>query len=333
MSDAARLNVRQQLEERRARLTEAIARAPGEDEVQRLLGEVDAALERIDAGTYGLCQTCHDPIEEDRLQADPLCCFCIDHLSGEQQRDLERDLELAGKIQRGLRPQPHITAPGWEAFHRMLPAGPVSGDFCDVVWQHRAPGELFVLFGDVSGKGVAAGMVVSHLHAAFRTLEPTENDVAALVERVNRVFRSSSASSAFATLVCARASADGDVDLCNAGHCPPVLLRGGRVSTVAPTGMPVGVFYSSRFASTRLHLEPGDALVLYTDGVTEALDPHGTEYGEDRLLRVVGDAAGDGPEGISERCFADLARHLDGARHGDDVTVMVLQRTDAGLRA
>ncbi len=327
MDDVLRTNVREQLDTRRERLAEAAERAPESDEVRRLLREVDAALERLEGGTYGLCRTCHEPIEADRLRADPLCCFCIDHLSGAEQRALERDLELAGRIQRGLRPQPRISAPGWEAFHRMLPAGPVSGDFCDVLWQNRAPGELFVLFGDVSGKGVAAGMLVSHLHAAFRTLEPAEPDVAVLVERVNRVFRSSSASSAFATLVCARASAGGDVELCNAGHCPPVVVRRGRVATVAPTGMPVGTFYSSRFTSTRMHLEPGDALVLYTDGVTEALDRDGDEYGEERLLRVVAEAAGEGPERLAERCFADLARHLGGARHRDDVTVLVVQRT------
>ena len=85
-----------QLEERKQRLEEAVAHAPQNGSLGSLLREVDSALQRMANGTYGLCETCHEPIEDDRLLADPLLCFCLDHLSKSQLDALQRDLELAG---------------------------------------------------------------------------------------------------------------------------------------------------------------------------------------------------------------------------------------------
>ena len=89
-----------QLRERRERLETALVEIPGAPDLGRLLQEVDAALERVNAGTYGLCEVCHDPVEPERLLADPLLRFCLDHLSEREQRDLERDLQTAGRVQR-----------------------------------------------------------------------------------------------------------------------------------------------------------------------------------------------------------------------------------------
>ena len=318
--------IRRQLQDRRRRLEDALQRNPGAAQLERLLGEVDAALGRVDAGSFGLCEACHGTIEEDRLMADPLVRFCLDHLTEQEQRALEQDLQVAGRIQRGLLPEHDVSHGGWEFHYRYEPAGPVSGDYCDVVRPGGDGGEMFFLFGDVSGKGVPAAILMAHLHATFRSLVAADFSVGQLVERANRVFRESTLSPYFATLVVGRASPSGEMEICNAGHWPPLVLSGGTVSGVDPTGLPVGAFYSTRYTSRSLSLAPGDTLVLYTDGLSEARNRAGTEYGSERIARVLSASAHLGPRELAATCLDDLAVHLDGAPRTDDLTLMVLRR-------
>ena len=318
--------VRQQLEERRQRLEAALREAPREAQFSRLLKEVDEALARVEGGSYGLCEVCHDSIEQDRLMADPLVRFCLDHLTEQEQRDLEQDLQLAARIQRGLLPEKSLNALGWEIHYHYQPAGPVSGDYCDVVRPDGA-GDLYFLFGDVSGKGVSAAILMAHLHATFRSLVASDFSVGQLVERANRVFRESTLSPYFATLVVGRASASGELEICNAGHCPPLVLTDGKVTPVEPTGLPVGAFYSTTFSSKKLQLGTGDTLLLYTDGLTEARDAAGTEYGSERISRVLAGARRLAPEALTTACLDDLALHLGNSPKVDDLSLMVVRRT------
>ncbi len=314
-----------ELTNRKERLESALSDAPGHAEFGRLLGEVDAALARVSTGTFGLCEVCHDPVEPERLLADPLLRFCLDHLSEREQRDLERDLQTAGRVQRALLPAPDLTSNGWTVHYRWEPAGLVSGDWCDVI--PGDGGDLFFMFGDVSGKGVAAAIVMSHLHATFRALVATEPTVAQLVERANRVFRESTLSPYFATLVCGRASSSGAIEVCNAGHCPPFVLSAQGVTAVDPTGLPVGTFYSAPYSSRTVVLAPGDALVLYTDGLTEARNRNDAEYGAGRLGRTLARTRGLAPRAVVDTCLEDLAAHMDGASRSDDLTLMAIRRT------
>jgi len=314
-----------QLRDRKERLETALARTPGTPQLGRLLEEVDAALARVAAGTFGLCEVCRDPVEPERLLADPLLRFCLDHLTEQEQRDLERDLQTAARIQRGLLPPPDLSANGWDVHYHWEPASLVSGDWCDVV--PRDGGDLFFMFGDVSGKGVAAAILMSHLHATFRALVAAESTVAQLVERANRLFRESTLSPYFATLVCGRAGADGVVEVCNAGHCPPFVLGADGVRTVDPTGLPVGTFYSTRYGARTLTLAAGDSLVLYTDGLTEARDRSDAEYGTQRLARTLARTHGLAPRDVVGTCLEDLAAHMAGAPKRDDLTVMAIRRT------
>src|SRR3989442_8669126 len=125
--------LRDQLTERREKLESAADLIPGDDQVRRLLREVDAALNRMDKGTFGICESCHDTIEADRLVADPLMEYCLDHLTRPQRQALERDLDLAAQVLRGLLPPPSQTFPGYEVARHYEGAGPVSGDYCDAV--------------------------------------------------------------------------------------------------------------------------------------------------------------------------------------------------------
>lgn len=316
--------LREQLIDRRHRLEVAANGSHETFEVTRLLAEVDDALQRMEAGTYGLCDVCHDPVETGRLIANPLTRLCLDHLTPREQRALEDDLALAAQIQTGLLPQPSLGIDGWEVAFHYQPAGLVSGDYCDLIQCDDQ--SLHFVLGDVSGKGVAASMLMAHLQAMFRTLISSQLPLDQILERASRVFCESTLPTHYATLVCGKASPGGEVEICNAGHLSPLLMQKGIVNSIEATGLPVGVFCSEQFSVNRFQMQAGDALFLYTDGFSEALDGAGSEYGKDRLTGLLNQNHGVAPKALIETCL----RELDGFRAGnpctDDLTLMAIQR-------
>src|SRR5271155_2610442 len=178
-----------ELEERKRRLEVAVASAPRNSGLTGLLREVDSALDRMTEGTYGLCLECHESVERDRLLADPLVRYCLDHLTQPQRAALQRDLDLASQVQQNLLPQKGLRVAGWETSYHFAPLGAVSGDYCDLI---PSDGDLLFLLGDVSGKGVAASMLMAQLHALFRSmtlsLTGTSLPLCQIVTHVNRFF-------------------------------------------------------------------------------------------------------------------------------------------------
>ena len=319
--------LRQQLVDRRERLEQAVSVAGESLQVRDLIQEVDAALARMEAGTYGLCEVCHEPVETDRLITDPLTRFCLDHLTRNQQRALEEDLVLAARIQKGLLPSPHLQVSGWDVAYHYEPAGLVSGDYCDLVTEPS--GGFYFMLGDVTGKGVAASMLMVHLQATFRTLIPMGLPLRDLVERASRVFCESTLPTHYATLVCGRARASGEVEVCNAGHPPPLLLRQHDVLPIQPTGLLLGAFCDEKFATSRVLLAPGETILLYTDGLSEARNDSGGMYGAERILDLAHRGQGSTPRDLIDLCLKDLAAFRKNAQAGDDLTIMVVCRSEA----
>ncbi len=316
--------IRDMLIDRRRRLRSAVSGAPAEGDLLDLLKEVDAALERMDTGTYGMCDTCHDSIENERLLADPLCRNCLDHLSSAEQRVLERDLDLAYVIQSGLLPKTAHAGQGWNVAYHYQPAGPVSGDYCDLI-PLEGEASLFLL-GDVTGKGVAASMMMAHLHAIFRSLAGTKPRVEELMADANRIFCDGTISSFFATLVCGRLDRDGSVTIANAGHCRPLHLQQGAVSEICATGFPLGLKRDSAYSVHSLTLAAGDILILFSDGLSETFNPAGEEYGTERLASLVSAQPKLSPQELLAATLADLERFRAGRPRADDLTVMVIRR-------
>ncbi|MGO9271321.1 MAG: SpoIIE family protein phosphatase [Terriglobia bacterium] len=327
MVDTTTTFLRDQLVNRRERLQSVIATTRAGDGLVELLSEVDSALERMENGTYGICEVCHDTVEPERLIADPLMRYCLDHLSREQQRALEQDLQLAAQMQRDLLPQQGLKHHGWEIAYHYQPLGPVSGDYCDVITRSTNGGGLFFVLGDASGKGVAASMLMAHLHAIFRTLVATGLPIQELVQQAGRVFCETTMSPYFATLVCGRATASGEVEICNAGHCAPLLVRGNEMTSLEATGLPLGMFCGGGYSARRLTLAPGDTLFLYTDGVSESRSSSHEEYGEERLASVVAERQGLPLEALVHATMKDLADFRAGAPALDDLTVMAVRRS------
>jgi len=316
--------MREQLIERRQRVATAISAAGSNPQLTALLREVDAALERFESGTYGVCEVCHDTVEADRLIANPLERFCLDHLNPDERQALEDDLNLASEIQRGLLPSHNLRVDGWHFDYCYEPARVVSGDYIDII--PKAEGDLYFVLGDVSGKGVAASMLMAKLHAVFRSLIPLGLGVDQLTERASRLFGDSTLPGQYATLICGRASKDGAVSVCNAGHPPALLSRRGETEQVSATGLPLGMFPNQKFSLANLELESGDALVLYTDGVSDALNGANEEYGVSRLIDITTTASAFASPDLVARCLGDVSRFRAGSPRFDDISIMGIRR-------
>jgi len=343
--------LRAQLQERRKRLGTAVADPHSNATLANLLREVDSALERMDSGIYGICEECHDPIEEDRLLADPLVRFCLDHLTPQQQRALESDLVLAARVQGTLLPPNDFRAAGWHFHYHWQPFALVSGDYCDLIYSKDGTEEIWFLLGDVSGKGVAASMLMTHLHAIFRSLtsraaQPAEHmqhlgasagappgngslSIEQLMTMANRVFCESVMAGQFATMVGGHASRDGRVEIVNAGHCPVLVVKSDGVTTFHSTGVPLGMFCDGSATVQSVSLEQGESLFLYTDGLSEMCNPEGTQFGNERVRRFLADHAAKPPDALVTACLREMDGFAAGAPASDDLTMMVIRRTAA----
>lgn len=310
---------REQLLDRREKLESVLAIHAANPHLTSLLDQVDAALERLDSGSFGICEYCHESIEADRIACDPLLRLCIDHMSREERSALEQDLALAANMQSGLLPPRDQHYASWEIAHHYQPMGPVSGDYCDVI---QCPGgELFLLIGDASGKGVAASLLMTQLHAMFRSLIHCQVSLKELMERANRILCEGNAGRSFATLVCARVSATGLIEVVNAGHCTPLIATPAGLKRMESASLPLGMFTDVEYDIECHQLNPGDTLILYTDGVSESWngdDAYGDQRIEEMLLRCFS----SGPRSLVDACIADLADFRGQSAATDDVTFM-----------
>jgi sigma-B regulation protein RsbU (phosphoserine phosphatase) len=321
--------IREQLEKRRQELSAAVSSATSTVPaayLMNLLSDVDSALQRLDDGTYGICTECHDSVEKERLLADPLVRLCLDHLTSDEQRALERDLELASSVQRGLLPQPDIQHGDWRVHYQYKPAGMVSGDYCDLIRSANGEGGLVFLLGDVSGKGVAASLLMTHLHAMFRSLTEVGLPLDRLLEMANSVFCRSTTAGQYATLICGRAGREGEIEIGSAGHLAALVIGKDGVRQVNSTGVPLGMFATSRYTIQNVCLERGDSLLLYTDGISEAVNSTGVEYGAARLSNIASEKHGHVPRELAAACMNDVQTYSDGTKQRDDQTLMVVHR-------
>lgn len=248
--------------------------------------------------------------------------FRWDGLTRQEKIALEDDLQLVIELQRGLLPQRDLAYRGWRIAYCYEPAGLVSGDYCDVV--DTGTGGLYFMVGDVCGKGVAASIVTAQLHGMFRTMISMELPLHLMLERASNALCEGNLP--YATLVCGRARPNGRIELCNAGHPFPLMVRDGNVTALEESGLPAGIIAAQEFAPAEVSLQYGQSLVLYSDGVSEARDTFGREYGATRLRKMVGGQHSGNPSTLVAACRDDLAAFRGGAEKMDDLTILVLSR-------
>ena len=249
------------------------------------------------------------------------------------REQLKRDLELAHRVQQGLLPARPPEIPGYEVFDYYEPAHQIGGDFFGYV--PLPDGRMAVVLADVSGKGVSAALVMATLSADVRYCLAIERDVAQAVSRINESFCRSGWDDRFATLVVAVLDPlSHRLSVVNAGHLP-VFLRDatGTVRTIGAeeSGLPLGVDPDHIYLGVDVDFESGSTLVLYTDGISEAMDHEHRTYGLGRLMRILADPVKNAEE-LGRRVLGDVERHAAGQVRSDDMCLVCLARS-AGAAA
>ncbi len=271
------------------------------------------------------CEICSGELDQDILRAGPLKRVCLECLSDTERDALEHDLEVAGQIQARLLPARNLTFGRWQIHYHYEPLGSVSGDHIDLIRPDRTGDALHFLFGDVSGKGLAASILMANLQAMFRSLVSQELPLAEMVARADRLFHESTAANSFATLVAGRLNTDGMLELCNAGHNPPLLVRGDSITAMTAGGPPLGISGRARIQPMSQHLCEEDFLFLYTDGLSEAINDHGEEYGAERLEQGLDALRGRPSEEVIGSILAEIRVFQNGTPPVDDMTAMAIR--------
>ena len=247
----------------------------------------------------------------------------------EAERRAEHEVEIAKEVQRQLLPARAPDLAGFACAGECVQAKSVGGDYYDFI-ELEADRVAFVL-ADVSGKGIAAALLMANLQATLRSqYAGAHDDPARLLERANRLFFASTPGNRYATLFLAEfRPSSRELRYANCGHVPPVLARAdGAIETLAPTGTVIGLFEEWIGESAAILLEPGDTLVVCSDGVTEAFDDDNEEFGEDRLR----DAVAAHRHLPVPRLLATLqgsVQRFAGAVQSDDLTLLVARATPA----
>jgi serine phosphatase RsbU (regulator of sigma subunit) len=249
----------------------------------------------------------------------------------EKERDrLEHELDLARRIQRRLLPAGPPDTPGAEIAGISEPAREVGGDYFDHI--PLGAGRVMLVIADVSGKGVPAALLMSAFRAALMSQDADHEGPAEVTTRLNAFLHRSVEPGRFVTaFVGFLDAATGRCVYANAGHNPPLLLRAdGRAEWLSAGGLILGILPDSRFESGEAVLEPGDLLVLYTDGVTEGADATGEQFGEERLVASVRRLAGEPCAELAERLVREVRAFEGESGPADDLTLLVARRPPAG---
>jgi len=238
-----------------------------------------------------------------------------------EKRRMENEMEVAREIQQSLLPHEFPELEWASIYGHNQPARQVGGDYYDVAL--RDDGALDFAVGDVSGKGVPASLVMSTLQSSFLAESSAQEDLSKVCERVNEFLVQRTTPERYATFFAARLQTDGSLTYVNAGHNPPMLLRGTEIRRLMGGGLPLGLFKGRSYELQREKLEPGDLLLVYTDGVTEANDPAENEFGEERLLEVVRANLDADVHTLTDKVFAAIAEFSRGLHNPhDDITLV-----------
>lgn len=289
-----------------------------------LLDEFKGLLVKIEQKDFGKCVVCQGEIELERLEQDCTTSVCLECYSEEQLRELERDLELAAKVQKQLLPTYVPSIDGIEFSVRYKSAQVVGGDYHDFFILKN--GQQGFVIGDVMGNGLAASMLMSNLQASLRILGPDYDRLENLAKHLNRLFRYNLKLIRFISLIL------GSIDIekhllyyCNAGHNAPLFWDNTNhdIRWLKPTAPAIGIIAEPEFGLNVLSFHPGDLLLLYTDGLIEARNHEKYEFGENRLAAFLR----ENHKLTSDRFLDKLWNYVkDFTAHPiDDTTAMVLK--------
>lgn len=243
-----------------------------------------------------------------------------------ERERLEREQQVASEIQQRFLPAAAPLVEGYELQGISFPCYEIGGDYYDFI--QRENGNLVVALGDVSGKGTAAALLMSSLHAAVHAQADTHDSIVTTIQAVNKYLTESIPPNRFVTLFYAELDPRiGRLTFLNAGHNPPLIVHaGGTMEQLASGGLPLGIMADAEFREGRTQLHPGDVLVIYSDGVSEAVNPTGEEFGPTRLYEVVARNLDASASGIRDRIESALTKFCQGTPAADDITLVIVKR-------
>ncbi|HKR00582.1 MAG TPA: SpoIIE family protein phosphatase [Pyrinomonadaceae bacterium] len=248
-----------------------------------------------------------------------------------ERERLEQELQLASEIQQRFQPTTAPVVPGYELQGISFPCYEIGGDYYDFI--KREDGRLVVTLGDVSGKGTAAALLMSSLHAAVHAQVSSHNSLVETISSVNNYLADNIPSNRFITLFYAELDPQtGALSFINAGHNPPLIVHAaGTVENLAAGGLPLGIRPNADYREGHTRLQNSDVLVIYSDGVSEAVSPSGEEFGTERLYQVVARNLDASAAGIRDRIEAALTKWAQGTPAADDITLVIVKRQAAGF--
>jgi serine phosphatase RsbU (regulator of sigma subunit)/pSer/pThr/pTyr-binding forkhead associated (FHA) protein len=243
-----------------------------------------------------------------------------------ERERLEREQQVASEIQQRFLPSKAPQVDGYELQGISFPCYEIGGDYYDFI--RREDGRLVVALGDVSGKGTAAALLMSSLHAAVHAQADTHDSLVKTIGAVNKYLVESIPPNRFVTLFYGELDpGKGALSFLNAGHNPPLIVHaGGTMEQLASGGLPLGILENAEFREGRTKLYPGDVLVVYSDGVSEAVNPNGEEFGATRLYEVVARNLDASASGIRDRIESALTKFCQGTPAADDITLVIVKR-------
>jgi sigma-B regulation protein RsbU (phosphoserine phosphatase) len=237
---------------------------------------------------------------------------------------LERELQMARDLQASLLPREAPQLAGWDFAAYWQPARQVSGDFYDFIPMEQGIG---VVIADVSDKGMPAALFMALSRTIVRASLTQSNSPAEGMTRANRLICADSPNSMFVTVFGARIAAGGDLLYVNAGHNPPYLYHAnGQPARLVRTGMALGIDDTLHFEQRAAHLDPGDTLILYTDGILDALNARGEEFGDGRLRRFCAQYCVEPAAQIVAALRDEVLTFVGDQPLADDCTVVIAKR-------
>lgn len=295
--------------------------------VQKHLQVLENVLGKAEDQTLGICQVCHGQVEDRVLEIDYTTSVCLDCLSETERRNLETELEFSSEVQRALLPQQAPSIPGLDIAAFSRPAQIVGGDYFDFI-QFRN-GTYGLVIADVMGHGVSASLLMSSLQTALHTLIPDNDSASEVIQRVNRYYLHNVNLTTFVTAFLGQFDpVRGVLAYCNAGHNPPLFYRaqpdgGDRTSWLLPTGAAIGLVEEYKLRLEEVALRSGDVVLLYTDGVTEATNPRGEEFGRERLAGLLAQNTARSSGDLVSALRQGLKDFIGEAALADDVTMVI----------
>lgn len=243
-----------------------------------------------------------------------------------QRERMERELELATEIQQRFQPSGPPKMEGYEFQGISFSCYEIGGDYYDFIPQHE--GKMLIALGDVSGKGTAAALLMSSLHAAIHAQVAAKSSLEETINSVNRYLAENTPANRFVTLFIAElAPATGILRYINAGHNPPLVGHAdGTIEQLSSGGFPLGILPAAEFEVGEIALRSGEALVIYSDGVSEANNSREEEFGMERLSSVVKDNLNASAAGIRDKVESALSAFTETAPANDDITLVIVKR-------